>query len=227
MIPANFWGVDVIIDILYLHSKGRNYIIYVIFIKPDLNIIRMGRMILSLRISLVRLRNNKKGKNIRMSYEFAPMDLDPDFIDDIYEEAINDKGYLSKPVEVLRPGVVQKRSGVIEISVRKIIQYSEYIDYMFGQIRAFHDPSKKTMSFKEGFIDYMNGYWTEEPDTIMKFYALGIANDSIYPFVLSPNGIIVTGKDNGVIPTLNTDDPGFDEWFEKVYKKQYKPRFSM
>ena len=170
----------------------------------------MGRMILSLRISLVRLRNNKKGKNIRMSYEFAPMDLDPDFIDDIYEEAINDKGYPSKPVEVLGPGVVQKRSGVIEISVRKIIQYSEYIDYTFKTeddsniiIRAFHDPSKKTMSFKEGFIDYMNGYWTEELDTIMKLYALGIANDSIYPFVLSPNGIIVTAKDNLVIPTLN------------------------
>ncbi len=179
-----------------------------------------------IRSSLARLRNNKKGGCFRMSYEFDPIDLDPDFIDDIYKEAINDKGHVSKPVEVLSSEVVQNGSGVIKLSVGKIIEYSEYIDYMFGQIRAFHDTSKKTMSFREGFIDYMDGYWTEDLDTIMKFYALGIANDSIYPFVLSPNGIIVTAKDNLVIPTLNTEDPRFDEWFEKVYKKQYKPRFS-
>ena len=92
---------------------------------------------------------------------------------------------------------------------------------MFGQIRAFHDPSTRYMSFQEGFIDYMDGYWTEDMETILKLYALGIANGSILPFDMSKNGIIVAPKDSLVVPTLNTEDPKFDEWFENVYKRQY------
>ena len=161
-----------------------------------------------------------------MSNDFEPMDLDKDFIDDIYKEAIEDKTRAQVPVEVLGPKIVKNRSGEVLLSIKKIMEYSEYIDYMFGQMKPFHNPSSKIMTFNDGFVDYFNGYWTEDMDTIIRLYALGIVNGSISPFVASGNGVLFAKKDSLVLPTLNTEDPKFDEWFEKVYKKQYKPRYT-
>ena len=160
-----------------------------------------------------------------MSYEFDPIDLDEQFIDEIYEEALTDEKHPHLPVEVLGPSLVKNRSGLVRLSVKTIIEYSEYIDFMFGQIKSFHDRENPFMTFNNGFIDYMNGYWTKDVDTILKLYALGIMNNSISPFVMSRNGVIITKKDSYVIPTFNTEDPKFPEWFENVYKKQYKPKF--
>ena len=159
-----------------------------------------------------------------MSYEYEPENLDSAFIDEIYEEALTDKKHVHVPVEVLGPHLVKNRTGEVILNMDAIEKYSEYIDYMFGQIRAFHDTSKRYMAFQEGYIDYMNGYWTEDTDTILKFYAIGIANGSILPFDRSKNGILVAPKDSFVIPTLNTEDPRFPEWFENVYKKKYELR---
>jgi len=156
-----------------------------------------------------------------MSNDFEPENIGSDFIEEIYEEALTDETRFYHPVEVLGPNVVKTRSGRILLAIDTIDEYSEYIDFMFGQMRSFHDKSTKYMSFQEGFIDYMNGYWTKDVDTIMKLYALGIANGSIIPFGMSKNGVIITEKSPLVIPTLNTEDPKFDDWFENVYKKQY------
>ncbi len=159
-----------------------------------------------------------------MSHNFKPEDLDETFIDEIYEDCLTDEKHISVPVEVLRPDMVKNRSGVVRLDPFKVSEYSEYIDYMFGQIRAFHDTHAEFMSFREGFINYLNNYWTEDMDTILKLYALGIVNGSIYPFAVNRRGIIITAKDMLMIPTLDTFDPKFPEWFETVYKKEYRPR---
>ncbi len=159
-----------------------------------------------------------------MSHNFEPENLDETFIDEIYEECLTDNKHLHIPVEVLRPDTVEKRSGVTFIDPIILAKYAEHIDYMFGQIRAFHDIRKPYMSFQEGYINYLDAYWTEDLETILKLYTLGIANETIHPFALSRNRMIVARKDSLVIPTLDTFDPKFPEWFETVYKKEYKPR---
>jgi len=161
-----------------------------------------------------------------MSNDFEPENLDKNFINEIYEEALTDDKHPNLPVEVLKPDIVKNRSGLVLLSPKTIIEYSEYIDYMFGQIKAFHDSTNPFMPFNNGFISYLNTYWTRDVDTILKLYALGIANNSILPFGVAKNGVVITRKDPSVIPTLNTEDPKFDEWFEKVYKKEYKPKFT-
>ncbi len=160
-----------------------------------------------------------------MSYEFEPENIDKYFISEIFEEALTDEKHTNLPIEVLGPDLVDNRSGIVRLSPKTIIKYSEYIDYMFGQMIAFHDPSNPFMPFNNGFINYMHCYWTKDVDTILKIYALGIANCSILPFGMARNGIIITRKDPSVIPTFNTEDPKFPEWFENVYKKQYKQKF--
>ncbi len=161
-----------------------------------------------------------------MSNDFEPENIGSDFIEEIYEEALTDAKHINHPVQVLRSDLVERPTEIIHINPNVIFDYSEYIDYMFGQLLRFHDRSTPFMSFNEGFIDYNEAQWTRDIDTILKFYALGIANGTIGPFIKAPNGIVVTQKDSFVIPTLNTEDPKFDEWFEKVYKKQYKPRYT-
>ena len=159
-----------------------------------------------------------------MSYNFRPENLDDTFIDGIYQEALTDAKHPNVPVEVLRPDMVKNRSGLVRLDPKTVSDYSEYIDYMFGQIRAFHDTKSEFMGFKEGFINYLNDYWTEDYDTLLKLYALGIVNGTIYPFAVNKRGIIITTKDALVIPTLDTDDPRYPELFENVYKKEYRPR---
>ncbi len=159
-----------------------------------------------------------------MSSNFDPENITESFVDEIYEETIEDKTRFKMPVEVLGPNVVKNRSGEVSLSVSKIVEYSEYIDYMFGQLIGFHKKSTPLMAFNDGYITYLQDCWTKDVNTLLKLYALGIANGSISPFVLSKNGVIVTQKDPMLIPTLDTDDPEFDEWFEKVYKKEYRPR---
>lgn len=159
-----------------------------------------------------------------MSYEFDPIDLDESFIEEIYEEALTDDKHFNHPIEVLRPDIVQNRSGIILLDPSVIAKYSEYIDYMFGQMISFHNTSFPYMTFNDGRIDYFGYCWTKDKDVLLKLYALGIENGTIYPFVLSKNGVIVTKKDMLVIPTFNTCEDKFPEWFENVYKKQYKPR---
>ncbi len=162
-----------------------------------------------------------------MSNVFRPENLDDTFIDGIYGECLTDERNISVPVEVLRPDMVKNRSGVVRLNPFKVSEYSEYIDYMFGQIRAFHDTNTEFMGFQEGFINYLNDYWTEDMDTLLKLYALGIVNGSIYPFAVNRRGITITAKDMLMIPTLDTDDPKFPEWFETVYKKEYRPRLKI
>lgn len=159
-----------------------------------------------------------------MSNNFDPEDLDESFIDEMYEEATEDNSRFKVPIEVLGPKIVKNRSGEVHLSVSKIVEYSEYIDFMFGQLYGFHDKSTPIMTFNDGCLDYFKTYWTKDIDTLTKLYALGIANGSISPFVLARNGVIVTQKDPMLIPTLSTRDPKFPEWFEKVYKKEYRPR---
>ena len=160
-----------------------------------------------------------------MSYEFDPINLGKELIDDIYEEALTDEKHTNLPIEVLGPDLVKNGSGLVLLSPKTIVEYSEYIDYIFGQIKAFHDAENPFMPFNSGYIDYMNGYWTKDVNTLLKLYALGIANTSVFPFGKARNGVIATRKDPSVIPTYNTEDPKFPEWFENVYKKQYKPKF--
>lgn len=159
-----------------------------------------------------------------MSYEFDPMDLDEEFIDDIYKEALTDEKHFNHPVEVLRPDIVKNRSGVVLLNPEVINKYSEYIDYMFGQTLSFHNTQSPYMTFNDGSINYFGKCWTNDYEVLIKFYAIGIELGTIYPFVLSKNGVIVTKKDALVIPTLDTGDPKFQDWFENVYKKQYKKR---
>lgn len=160
-----------------------------------------------------------------MSNEFDPINIGCELVNDIYEEALTDDNHTHLPVEVLGPGLVKNRSGLVRLSPKTIVEYSEYIDYMFGQIKSFHDRENPFMTFNNGFISYLNCYWTKDVDTILKLYALGIANNSIFPFGMARNGVIITRKDSSVIPTFNTEDPQFPKWFENVYKKQYKPKF--
>jgi hypothetical protein len=80
------------------------------------------------------------------------------------------------------------------------------------------------MTFNGGAITYLDDLWTKDVNTLLRIYALGIANGTISPFVLSKNGMVVAQKDPMMIPTLNTEDPEFPDWFENVYKKQYRPR---
>jgi hypothetical protein len=159
-----------------------------------------------------------------MSYEFEPDNLTESFVDEIYEEAVESKTRFKMPVEVLGPTLGIKRSGEVYLDVSKIVEYSEIIDYMFGQMIAFHDKSTPLMTFKGGAITYLDDCWTKDVNTLLRIYALGIANGTISPFVLSKNGMVVAQKDPMMIPTLNTEDPEFPDWFENVYKKQYRPR---
>jgi hypothetical protein len=159
-----------------------------------------------------------------MSYEFDPENVNESFVDEIYEEAIESKSRFKMPVEVLGPKLGIKRSGEVYLDVSKIVEYSEYIDYMFGQMIDFHDKSEQLMTFNGGAITYLDDLWTKDVNTLLRIYALGIANGTISPFVLSKNGMVVAQKDPMMIPTLNTEDPEFPDWFENVYKKQYRPR---
>jgi hypothetical protein len=160
-----------------------------------------------------------------MSYEFDEIDLDEQFIDEIYEKALTDERHVNHPIQVLGADLVKRPSELVHINPNVIFDYSEYIDYMFGQLIRFHDRSVHFMSFNEGFVDYFGGYWTKDIDSALRLYALGIANGTIGPFIMANNGLIVTQKDSFVMPTYNTEDPRFPDWFENVYKKQYKPRY--
>lgn len=98
-----------------------------------------------------------------------------------------------------------------------LLEYKEDILYLFGQLKAAHDTSKKFYTFEDCIIDYKGRPWTTDQNTLMKFLYLGASPSirAISPFV-PPNHDVYPID---IVSTLSLQDPNYLS-FIKQYRKE-------
>lgn len=97
---------------------------------------------------------------------------------------------------------------------KKLIQISEAVNYLLGQLGAVHDGIANLVA-TNGFEKYDGTKWTQNKIALFALYYLGTVTGSMPMFMyldayknyVSP---IFTFKDI-LIPTLSPNDPNFDK----------------
>lgn len=113
---------------------------------------------------------------------------------------------------VLKPEYCGKESEIIRLSKNSVLERKSMIQYLLGQIKAFHD-DRESFALQEGFLRYDDIFWTKDYEVLFKLYALALSSASITSFV-SYKDIIGSVKSPDCIPTLSPRDPNFSEWYE-------------
>ena len=159
-----------------------------------------------------------------MADNFRPIELNERNVKAIFKRCLADENNSSQGVyfsQVLRPEKCGKTSETIKFSKEMVDSYSQTIQYLLGQIKAFHD-TRESFALQEGFMRYDDTFWTKDYDILFKLYSLGLSSASITSFVAYKD-IIGSAKSPECIPTLLPRDPNFQSWYAgyeaKVKKK--------
>ena len=98
-----------------------------------------------------------------------------------------------------------------------LLEVKEDILYLFGQLKAAHDSSKKLYTFEDCIIDYRGKPWTLSEEVLFKLLYLGASPSigAISPFV-APNHDVVPIN---IVPTYSLTDPKYLS-FIKNYRKE-------
>lgn len=99
----------------------------------------------------------------------------------------------------------------------KLIENKEYIRFLFGQLKEFHNPNGNILKLEDSVYRYDGNIWTTDKETIMKLLYLGVS-PSIQ--VISPLKYPdhYAYKSTSLEPTLTPSDPNYYSWL-KEYKK--------
>lgn len=98
-----------------------------------------------------------------------------------------------------------------------LLEYKEDILYLFGQLKAAHDPSKKMFTFEDCIIDYTGKPWTLDLEILYKLLYLGASPSvrAISPFV-APNHDVAPLN---ITPTYSLNDRRYLS-FIKTYRQE-------
>ncbi|MBQ9031973.1 MAG: sel1 repeat family protein [Parasporobacterium sp.] len=166
---------------------------------------------------------NKDARNMAEKVRQEIWDLKEENVDRIFKECIDNENMgddLCVDYELFEQKNQKGDQGKAHINLVKQHVYASIIQYMCGQLKAFHSSIGQVMSFDDGMTDYQNNVWTNDEDTLIKFYALGIANEYISKFFILRDRTLVAKRNPGIIPTYFTGDPGYPEWYENEYKSE-------
>ena len=149
-----------------------------------------------------------------MSDNFRPVELNERNVKALFKRCLADETNSSQGTyfsQVLDPEKCGKTSEIIKFSKEMIDSYSQSIQYLFGQIKSFHD-TRETFALQEGFLRYDDTFWTKDYDVLFKLYTLGLSSASITNF-FAHKDLITSAKSPECIPTLSPRDPNFQSWY--------------
>lgn len=118
------------------------------------------------------------------------------------------------PIKIFSKESSGKDSPEIVFSKKKINAHSLRIEYLFGQLKATHQDFKY-FSLPAGFIKYTDEHWTEKNATLLAFYYLGVAADTLPLFVRTSDTKELVSTLEHVIPSFSPDDPNFKTYHEE------------
>lgn len=101
-----------------------------------------------------------------------------------------------------------KDSPTIFFKKQKIEEYSDTIEYLYGQLSFVH-LKFPTLEPAKGAVTYQAKIWTRNNSTLMAFYYLGVANVTIMPFILDPDSKEIFTDLIEIKPTLSPNDPRY------------------
>ncbi len=155
-----------------------------------------------------------------MKDQHLPIELNEENVLRIYNNCLMKKtllNYLSSdllPVKIFTKSSCGKDSPEIYFNKSKVEEYKATIEYMYGQLYEVHHgeymiTKDKFLEPADGFLNYKNQRWTNDQNTLMSFYYLGVAAIVIMPFIIDPftNRLGVDLID--ITPTLSPNDPNF------------------
>ena len=148
-----------------------------------------------------------------------PIELNEENVLRIYNDCLMKKklsNFLSSdllPVKIFTKESCGKDSPEIYFSKAKIKEYSDAIEYMYGQLHAVHHEIPELLP-PGGQLDYKEKLWTKSQSVLMSFYYLGVANITIMPFIIQPVSQRLSVDLFCILPTLSPNDPNFKTWAE-------------
>lgn len=123
--------------------------------------------------------------------------------------------------QVLRLDNCGKESAIIRFSKEMVDAYTPSIQYLLGQIKAFHG-ANQTFALQEGLLRYDDTFWTKDYEVLFQLYALALSSASITSFSSLKN-LIISAKSPLCIATLSPNDSYFAEWWEE-HKNEWEDR---
>ena len=125
-------------------------------------------------------------------------------------------------IQVLGPGIAKKASDIFQVSIQKVKDHDQVIQYLLGQIKKFHIfENTDNIRIQDGFFRYDGITWTKDYDIMFKLYSLGLAGGFIRGFVRTKSDIVSLLYPNRCIPTLSPKDPNFPAWWE-AHKSEWE-----
>lgn len=113
------------------------------------------------------------------------------------------------PIKIFSVEVCGKDSPIIIFSKEKINAHSLRIEYLFGQLKVAHQVDFEYFSLSAGFEKYTGEYWTDKNATLLAFYYLGVAADTLPMFVRTSDTKELVSSVVHIIATLSPNDPNF------------------
>ncbi|MBQ3532409.1 MAG: hypothetical protein IJA51_01765 [Oscillospiraceae bacterium] len=147
--------------------------------------------------------------------KFRPLELNERNVKILFKKCLPNGDNPAEEVclaRVLKSEYCGKESEIIRLSKNNLLERKSMIQYLFGQIKAFHRDSS-AFALQEGFLRYDGTAWTKDYDTLFKLYCMGLATASISDFAANKD-IIGSIKSPDCIPTLSPKDSEFSEWYE-------------
>lgn len=157
--------------------------------------------------------------------KFRPLELNERNVKAIFKRCLANEENTKEGVyfsQVLRLDNCGKESAIIRFSKEMVDAYTPSIQYLLGQIKAFHG-DRESFGLQEGFLRYDDTFWTKDYEVLFQLYALALSSASITSFV-SVKNIIGSVRSPLCIATLSTRDPNFSEWYEE-YKMKHPELF--
>ena len=168
---------------------------------------------------------DKDARNMAETVGQKIWDLKEGNVDRIFEDCVENRNMdenLCVEYELFDQKHQEADRRKVRFNLAKIKIYSSIIRYFFGQLKAFHSNMSQVMSFTDGMIDYQNNAWTNDTNSLIKLYALGIASEYISRFFILENETIAAKRNPHIIPTYFTSDPRYSEWYKNEYKSENK-----
>lgn len=149
--------------------------------------------------------------------ELIPIELNEENVLRIYNDCLMKKKLLSflssdlLPVKIFTKESCGKDSPEVYFSRAKIDEYSYAIDYLYGQLYCVHN-RLQNLDTADGSMNYKNKLWIQNESTLMSFYYLGVANETIQPFMrkrLSNGFNYIFTPLPKITPTISPNDPNY------------------
>lgn len=151
---------------------------------------------------------------------FIPIDLNEGNVQAIFNRCLakEDEGNITY-AQVLQQALAGKKSDLIRFSKPRIVEQSQNISYLLGQLKGAHKRMDH-IPLEYGVINYNDRKWTTNADILLRLYALAIANNNIRPFALQKDNTLAINI-TSIKPTPSPKDPAFPSWWE-AHKSEWE-----